>query len=243
MKSPVSTLDRIARRTYLGVDEPTCELRRCSLGMRDRQLLAAACISCHCDCARGLGGIDIASFVAASGGGVSSEGRGYQVARPLSGLARRHDSRLFGRTCCSRCGTPISCLEPANEGPAAISVPVGRVRAQGRATCASRCCHCMGMGSGYFLGLFVSACLYWRGATDEHGIRRWERWCYWAGWWSLVIALVSPLHPMGEVLFSAHMVQHEILMLVAAPLLVLGRPLAVSLGYADGMEKRCGQRQ
>jgi len=40
-----------------------------------------------------------------------------------------------------------------------------------------------------------------------------------------VAALVSPLHPMGEVLFSAHMAQHELLMLVAAPLLVLSRPL------------------
>jgi cytochrome c oxidase assembly factor CtaG len=46
-----------------------------------------------------------------------------------------------------------------------------------------------------------------------------------AGWLTLVLALVSPLHPWGSVLFSAHMTQHELLMLVAAPLLVLGRPL------------------
>jgi cytochrome c oxidase assembly factor CtaG len=38
--------------------------------------------------------------------------------------------------------------------------------------------------------------------------------------------LVSPLDPLGSQLFSAHMVQHELLMIVAAPLLVLGRPLA-----------------
>jgi putative membrane protein len=75
------------------------------------------------------------------------------------------------------------------------------------------------------IGLSLAAILYWHGATAEHGIQRWERWSYWAGWWALVIALVSPLHPMGEVLFSAHMLQHEVLMLVAAPLLVLGRPL------------------
>jgi putative membrane protein len=30
---------------------------------------------------------------------------------------------------------------------------------------------------------------------------------------------------VGEALFSVHMVQHEMLMLVAAPLLVLGHPL------------------
>jgi cytochrome c oxidase assembly factor CtaG len=41
----------------------------------------------------------------------------------------------------------------------------------------------------------------------------------------LLIALVSPLHRLGGVLFSAHMAQHELLMAAAAPLLVLGRPL------------------
>ena len=49
--------------------------------------------------------------------------------------------------------------------------------------------------------------------------------CFIAGWLTLVIALVSPLHPWGSVLFAAHMTQHELLMLVAAPLLVLGRPM------------------
>jgi cytochrome c oxidase assembly factor CtaG len=44
-----------------------------------------------------------------------------------------------------------------------------------------------------------------------------------------LVALVSPLHAWGSVLFSAHMTQHEVLMLVAAPLLVLGRPLVVFL--------------
>lgn len=78
---------------------------------------------------------------------------------------------------------------------------------------------------GIVIPLVLSAYLYWRGATTAHGIRRWERACFWSGWIALVIALVSPVHPMGEALFSAHMVQHEILMVIAAPLLVLGRPL------------------
>jgi putative membrane protein len=73
--------------------------------------------------------------------------------------------------------------------------------------------------------LAVAAWLYWRGAAPAHGTRTWESGCYWAGWLTLFIALVTPLHGMGEVLFSAHMAQHELLMLVAAPLLVLGRPL------------------
>ena len=47
-----------------------------------------------------------------------------------------------------------------------------------------------------------------------------------AGWTVLLLALVSPVDALGAQLFSAHMLQHELLMLLAAPLLVLGRPLA-----------------
>jgi putative membrane protein len=46
---------------------------------------------------------------------------------------------------------------------------------------------------------------------------------------SLVIALDSPLHELGEQLFWVHMTQHEILMLISAPLLVLGRPFVAFL--------------
>ena len=45
------------------------------------------------------------------------------------------------------------------------------------------------------------------------------------GWTSLLLALDSPIHEIGEQLFWVHMTQHEILMLVSAPLLVLSRPL------------------
>jgi len=47
-----------------------------------------------------------------------------------------------------------------------------------------------------------------------------------AGSATLAIALTSSLDELGAHLFSAHMVQHELLMLAAAPMLVLGRPLA-----------------
>ncbi len=48
-----------------------------------------------------------------------------------------------------------------------------------------------------------------------------------AGWSVLCAALVTPLDALGGELFSAHMIQHELLMVVAAPLLVAGRPLAL----------------
>ena len=54
---------------------------------------------------------------------------------------------------------------------------------------------------------------------------------FWIGWTTLVVALVSPVDTLGEVLFSAHMIQHELLMLIAAPLLILARPgSAIVLG-------------
>jgi putative membrane protein len=69
----------------------------------------------------------------------------------------------------------------------------------------------------------------WREAPKRRSIRTWEALCFAGGWLALFVALVSPVHAWGRVLFSAHMSQHEILMLVAAPLLVLGRPLIAFL--------------
>jgi len=42
-------------------------------------------------------------------------------------------------------------------------------------------------------------------------------------------AVLPPFHELSEELFSAHMVQHELLMTIAAPLIVLGRPMIVAL--------------
>ena len=50
-----------------------------------------------------------------------------------------------------------------------------------------------------------------------------------AGWVVLVISLLSPIATLSDVLFSVHMTQHELLMLVAAPLLTLGRPIVPML--------------
>src|SRR5437764_2956142 len=64
-----------------------------------------------------------------------------------------------------------------------------------------------------------------REARQRKTIKSWDALSFAGGWLALFVALVSPLHAWGSVLFSAHMTQHEILMLVAAPLLVIGRPL------------------
>lgn len=92
--------------------------------------------------------------------------------------------------------------------------------------------------------LSLSAWLYikgagrlWRASTRGAGVGMWEAASFATGWLVIVLALVSPLHQMGDELFSAHMVQHELLISVGAPLLVLGRPLIPFL-WAMPMEWR-----
>jgi putative membrane protein len=85
--------------------------------------------------------------------------------------------------------------------------------------------------------LLLAALLYWRGCRKDAG-----RWFYWGGWWLTVGALASPLHAAGGALFSAHMLQHEVLILGAAPLLVWSRPLVPMLwGLPRGWRRPAGQ--
>src|SRR5215213_900764 len=85
---------------------------------------------------------------------------------------------------------------------------------------------------GILIPLAVAAALYARGVRTEwtrapqsrDRIKRGAA-LFATGWTLLVVALVSPLHRLGEVLFSAHMAQHEVLMTIAAPLLVMSKPI------------------
>jgi putative membrane protein len=65
----------------------------------------------------------------------------------------------------------------------------------------------------------------WRKAGRGRGLAQGQAARFAAGWLTLCVALVSPVDTLGGALFSMHMVQHELLMVLAAPLLVLGRPL------------------
>ncbi|MFL5631587.1 MAG: cytochrome c oxidase assembly protein [Gemmatimonadaceae bacterium] len=79
-------------------------------------------------------------------------------------------------------------------------------------------------------GLYALGCArLWKSAGVGSGIRRTHAAAFGAGWIAMAIALVSPLHSLGSVLFSAHMAQHELLIAMGAPLLVIGRPLIAFL--------------
>jgi putative membrane protein len=85
------------------------------------------------------------------------------------------------------------------------------------------------------ISLLLTAALYGFGAVRMRRRATSRRSFVWPilwfalGWISLVIALDSPLHELGEQLFWVHMTQHEILILISAPLLVLGRPMLAFL--------------
>lgn len=69
----------------------------------------------------------------------------------------------------------------------------------------------------------------WRTDAGRHTIRKWQAAAFFSGLGSAAIALLSPLDRWSDVLFSAHMAQHEILMLISAPMMVAGRPFIVTL--------------
>jgi len=83
--------------------------------------------------------------------------------------------------------------------------------------------------------LCSSLCLYavgiarlWRHAGAGQGIRYAQALAFIGGWFALVAALVW-LDELSEQLFSAHMAQHELLMLAAAPLIAAAAPLIALL--------------
>jgi putative membrane protein len=82
------------------------------------------------------------------------------------------------------------------------------------------------------LGIVLAALLYWRGLrplSDTHASRRtptriWNALAFYAGLGAIVIALESPIDRLSASLFTFHMMQHVLLIMVAGPLMLLGDP-------------------
>jgi putative membrane protein len=77
----------------------------------------------------------------------------------------------------------------------------------------------------FLLGMYVAGAVR-RGSLHT---LRWHHASFAAGWLTLCLALTSPIHELGEQLFSAHMLQHEIIILVSAPLISASHPGATCL--------------
>jgi putative membrane protein len=68
----------------------------------------------------------------------------------------------------------------------------------------------------------VGTARLWRAAGPWRGISRRQVACYGVGMAALAIALVSPLDRLSDESFAAHMLQHQLMMTVAAPALAFG---------------------
>ena len=80
------------------------------------------------------------------------------------------------------------------------------------------------IGGGYLLGWLRL------GARSRYRSVTWGRTLFFGfGYVALLLALVSPIDVFGGELFFMHMIQHLLLMMVAAPLLLLASPMAVFL--------------
>ena len=78
----------------------------------------------------------------------------------------------------------------------------------------------------------------WRKAGVGRGIRRGQSLNFALGWGALAASLLSPVDAWAERSFAVHMIQHELLMVVAAPLIVLGRPLEAWTWALSGPARR-----
>jgi putative membrane protein len=76
------------------------------------------------------------------------------------------------------------------------------------------------------VGVVVLASLYTRAVVTSRGrVPLWQPLAFFGGCAALLVALNGPLHDLSDYyLFSAHMVQHLLLALVAAPLWLAGTP-------------------
>jgi cytochrome c oxidase assembly factor CtaG len=101
----------------------------------------------------------------------------------------------------------------------------------------------------YVVALLLAAVAYaggtarlWSRAGIGRGISVASACMFAAGWSALALTVMTPLHEIARVAFSLHMVEHEILMVVAAPLLVLARPAPAFLWALGRPASQCIQR-
>ncbi|HYX43594.1 MAG TPA: cytochrome c oxidase assembly protein [Acidimicrobiales bacterium] len=88
------------------------------------------------------------------------------------------------------------------------------------------------------VGATAAALAYRAGCRASGAVPAGRRAAFASGLAVTVVALCSPVAVYGELLFSVHMVQHLLLSVVAAPLLVAGRPVAVVGALLDPPRRR-----
>jgi cytochrome c oxidase assembly factor CtaG len=78
----------------------------------------------------------------------------------------------------------------------------------------------------------------WRAAGVGRGIAPWRVACFAGGVLAVAVALLSPIDAVAIALFAAHMTQHMLLVVVAAPLLLASDPALATLWAFDAHTRR-----
>ncbi|HUE77445.1 MAG TPA: cytochrome c oxidase assembly protein [Longimicrobiales bacterium] len=99
------------------------------------------------------------------------------------------------------------------------------------------------------VGLALATGLYARGWRRLRGrgrggriLKPWRAWCYAAGLGTVLIALLSPIGTFTSLFFHMHMIQHVLLVMIAAPLIWLGAPLLPTMwAFSRGNRRRLGR--
>lgn len=91
------------------------------------------------------------------------------------------------------------------------------------------------------LGMPLVAVLYWSGARGRGRPQPRRSICFAAGMATVAVAVLSPIDALADVLVSGHMVQHMLLIMVAAPLIVMGDPGTVMRGVPRDVRKPVGR--
>lgn len=77
--------------------------------------------------------------------------------------------------------------------------------------------------------LVAAGAMYLRGTLQLNrrgaDVRTIERAAFWIGWAAMLAAVAPPMDAAAAAAFSSHMAQHELLMLIGAPLVIVGRPI------------------
>jgi putative membrane protein len=92
-------------------------------------------------------------------------------------------------------------------------------------------------------GLCASGLLYALGSerlrVRQAPASRSARISFWTGWLVMLAAILPPLDHLATQRFAAHMLQHELMMLIGVPLMIAGRPLGTWLwGLPTGSRGR-----
>jgi putative membrane protein len=69
----------------------------------------------------------------------------------------------------------------------------------------------------------------WQSAGRGRGTSFWRATAFFVGWTTIFVSVISPLEAWSQRLFSAHMIQHMLLMMVAAPLMAWSEPTVTAL--------------